>query len=359
MAVSPFVDFEQYLYAAPFNSAPGKARVLWDALSHEHPLVLVDRPGFWFSAFEKHVEMSYASVEALWFAAYCYTLLYQERIAQQCQSEFQAIILQNEAGRSAIDHYRWSLLRLHRERDEDWPANAPSPTMAEADSIERHATEFFLVAFAWVLHHELGHLLLQRPIDPKIPTKEREWQADTHATQWLFDGAADPLVRRKLFVGVTIALGFLGARKPPTQDSDTHPPPYDRLDKMLQAATQVDEEPAYAFALNALLTNWTIGGHETWIQASNGTFKELFVEFGRALRNEEQETWARIDAQMGFLYEGFVRGPLTEDDQRKLAYALWEDRGRPLGSPERDWYMAAEILRYCRWNLFLTETTKQ
>lgn len=71
MAVSPFVDFEQYLYVAPFNAAPGKACVLWDELSHEHPLVLVDRPGFWFSAFEKHVEMSYAFVEALWSAAYC------------------------------------------------------------------------------------------------------------------------------------------------------------------------------------------------------------------------------------------------------------------------------------------------
>ena len=29
----------------------------------------------------------------------------------------------------------------------------------------------------------------------------------------------------------------------------------------------------------------------------------------------------------------------------KLAYRLWEDRGRPDGSPEYDWLLAEELLR--------------
>jgi DUF2934 family protein len=29
----------------------------------------------------------------------------------------------------------------------------------------------------------------------------------------------------------------------------------------------------------------------------------------------------------------------------KLAYRLWEDRGRPEGSPEYDWFEAEELLR--------------
>jgi hypothetical protein len=29
----------------------------------------------------------------------------------------------------------------------------------------------------------------------------------------------------------------------------------------------------------------------------------------------------------------------------RLAYRLWEDRGRPEGSPEYDWFLAEEILR--------------
>src|SRR5215467_2411230 len=33
------------------------------------------------------------------------------------------------------------------------------------------------------------------------------------------------------------------------------------------------------------------------------------------------------------------------DTVAKLAYRLWEDRGRPEGSPESDWYHAEELLR--------------
>ena len=36
-------------------------------------------------------------------------------------------------------------------------------------------------------------------------------------------------------------------------------------------------------------------------------------------------------------------GTSTEDVAR-LAYALWESRGRPLGSPEEDWYRAEQEL---------------
>jgi hypothetical protein len=33
------------------------------------------------------------------------------------------------------------------------------------------------------------------------------------------------------------------------------------------------------------------------------------------------------------------------DEIAKLAYELWERRGRPLGSPEVDWYAAESALR--------------
>jgi hypothetical protein len=36
---------------------------------------------------------------------------------------------------------------------------------------------------------------------------------------------------------------------------------------------------------------------------------------------------------------------LTDEEITCQAYALWEDRGRPLGSPDEDWYKAKEQLR--------------
>jgi len=37
--------------------------------------------------------------------------------------------------------------------------------------------------------------------------------------------------------------------------------------------------------------------------------------------------------------------PVSESEIATLAYALWEKRGRPHGSPEEDWYQAERALR--------------
>jgi hypothetical protein len=36
--------------------------------------------------------------------------------------------------------------------------------------------------------------------------------------------------------------------------------------------------------------------------------------------------------------------PHEDEDIAKLAYRLWEERGRPLGSPEVDWYQTEREL---------------
>jgi Peptidase U49/Protein of unknown function (DUF2934) len=355
MPSSPLVDLKRYIYAAPFASAPGKARDLWAALAEDHPLVMVEQPGFWFRAYEKHVELSFASVDALWSAAYCYYVLCEDRVVLQRQSIFPPLVLKAQAGRDAIELYRWFLARLQQEDSDAWPSNAPRPTIADEQTVERVATELFLVALAFVLHHEFGHLLLQRPVDETIPTKVREWEADAHATKFFFEGTTDLLVRRKLFCGACVALGFLGARRPPTQESNDHPPPFDRLHRVLEQAGPEEEEQAYAFALNVLLTNWAVQGHETWIQVGEGSFKELLLAFGSALRHETQQTWVRIDEQAAQLYERFVLGPIAEEEQRTLAYVLWEERGQAFGSPQVDWYGAERMIRHARWFIFLNE----
>jgi Protein of unknown function (DUF2934) len=36
---------------------------------------------------------------------------------------------------------------------------------------------------------------------------------------------------------------------------------------------------------------------------------------------------------------------LQQESVSQLAYRLWEERGRPEGSPEYDWFLAEELLR--------------
>jgi hypothetical protein len=43
-------------------------------------------------------------------------------------------------------------------------------------------------------------------------------------------------------------------------------------------------------------------------------------------------------------YDSQIRGTFLQEDVAKLAYALWEERGCPTGSPEIDWLAAEERL---------------
>ena len=43
-------------------------------------------------------------------------------------------------------------------------------------------------------------------------------------------------------------------------------------------------------------------------------------------------------------------GPFEHDDIAALAHQLWEARGRPEGSPQQDWFNAAEKLRFRAYN---------
>ena len=40
-----------------------------------------------------------------------------------------------------------------------------------------------------------------------------------------------------------------------------------------------------------------------------------------------------------------LRSELNDEEIARRAYLLWENRGRPLGSPDEDWHKATEELR--------------
>ena len=69
------------------------------------------------------------------------------------------------------------------------------------------------------------------------------------------------MIRRKLGLGVVVALGTLAARRKPGQDSnatDTHPHPLERLPFALTSARVADNDALYAFAIAALQMNMTL-----------------------------------------------------------------------------------------------------
>jgi hypothetical protein len=64
-------------------------------------------------------------------------------------------------------------------------------------------------------------------------------------------------------------------------------------------------------------------------------------EHSRQAREHSQDAHRHSEAAAA----GHGVQPFGHDDIAALAHELWQARGRPVGSPEEDWFHAAEILR--------------
>jgi hypothetical protein len=53
---------------------------------------------------------------------------------------------------------------------------------------------------------------------------------------------------------------------------------------------------------------------------------------------------SRVDSRLASNKEEKMKGKYAHNEIARLAYELWERRGRPLGSPEIDWYAAESAL---------------
>jgi len=51
-----------------------------------------------------------------------------------------------------------------------------------------------------------------------------------------------------------------------------------------------------------------------------------------------------VDSRLASNKEDKMREKYANDEIARLAYELWERRGRPVGSPEIDWYAAESAL---------------
>ena len=124
----------------------------------------------------------------------------------------------------------------------------PKP-VAKDGSLNAKAGEMTLGALGFVLHHELAHIRLRHRggADTRW-TLEQEKDADGEAIRWILDQAPvdQVLAIGKRTWGIGIATAFMTAVRlerikagsaPTPVENQTHPQPYERLDKAIQHET--------------------------------------------------------------------------------------------------------------------------
>lgn len=267
LARSPITPIKDHVASSILNIAPERAHEVTDLLKqHQIALVLDDRAGFVFTAgpseHGNQIRASVQGLELLWALSFAYYVLYQEWKRNPAAAELDLSASSRTRGAAAL--LQWALENNVGGRRVMWPDDLPHPEVASAGvraggepRDEVVATELFLCASAWILHHELAHLRLQHPLVTTDSVAE-EREADQAATAWILDSLPEEPHRLKRGLGIAVAVVALAVLKleRPTMSSgglpQTHPGVAERLFDALDHSAFGEDHQVFDFVVHSL-----------------------------------------------------------------------------------------------------------
>lgn len=237
---SPICHLVNQIVGAPFSSAPEKESLcVVHRDAYRITIALVDERMFGIRV--RHDEEScpevvlpIAALEYLWaFSHYCWVLT-QEYAQAQRNGDSELDCVGNTRLKESFDLLDWARKNLEGSGIEQWPQAGPHPRQTPVchGDDEHVASELFLCSLAWMLHHEIAHVVLNHPFVNTPLSEIEEREADQFATKWLLDGLDrnDPgLKKRALGIAVAVLclqsleVGFVTCLR------NTHPAAYDRI----------------------------------------------------------------------------------------------------------------------------------
>lgn len=281
---SPICELNDQISAAPFKSAPEK-RSDCEKNRDEFRItfVQVDERNFRIRVRinndgNPEIVLPIASLEYLWaFAHFCYVLI-QEYAKSQVPGKTDFDCVGNDRLKRAFSLLAWAKQNLADEGEDRWPETAPRPSAypQSFDEDEHVASEIFLCSLAWMLHHEIAHIVLKHPMVTTSLSHQEEEDADRFATNWLLEGIGqDQAVRRKRSFGIAVAVLCLQSIEDNSAYClrNTHPSAHDRIFSNLSAyKNEVDEliEAACCVVLQFLFKDTTVSAN-----VDGNTFSEI------------------------------------------------------------------------------------
>jgi hypothetical protein len=148
-----------------------------------------------------------------------------------------------------------------KEQGPPWPAHLPRPSPNVAHASDEHcATELFLCAAAFLLHHEFAHLRLNHSPYSELESVDsilQEKEADFEAAEWILGELADELdpMFQKRALGVGLGLVWIASLYVYAQtkmEHITHPPAYDRLFQVMEKHVHDGGNLPWAFVQSVL-----------------------------------------------------------------------------------------------------------
>lgn len=237
---SPILLLEQQIAGAAFNVAPEKANVCAQHRDdHRIEFVIEDESGFGIrvrpntDTQDPEIVLPIAALEYLWaFSHYCWVLT-QEYASAQRTGASQFDCKGNQRLRESWSVLEWARSNLEGTGTAPWPKSGPRPKQDSYSADDACvATELFLCALAWIVHHEIGHVVLKHPLVSTAFSVQEEQAADQHATDWLLGGLepGDPRLKKRA-LGLAVAVLCLQSLEVTSTSClrNTHPAAHDRI----------------------------------------------------------------------------------------------------------------------------------
>lgn len=258
---SPILILQRQIAGCAFAVAPEREKELL-AAAPTFSLALSDDRGFYIrvNMSTHEATLPIATLEYIWTCAHLFWVLYQEYIAAQQRGDREIDVSTRRNICDAIDAFNWARNNQAVSGIQRWPDELPVPAREDSDGAIAVANELFLVAVAWIIHHEIAHVRERHPMLHNSYAIRQEIEADEIATDWVLGECHNLELRKKRQLGMVTALMAMQLLdEPPGANTyiGTHPPTVERLYACLERANVDDDGAPRAFAAVALQLQMT------------------------------------------------------------------------------------------------------
>lgn len=237
---SPICHLSSAINSSPFNIASEKKYDLNKLIDDNNIIIsFVNEPNFNIRVTKiegdvhHKIVLPVACLEYLWAFSHFFWVFTQEYSKAQENNDENFDLAGNDRLRCSNELLAWAKINLQTTGLETWPEKEPKPEAhSQGSEDSKVATEIFLCAIAWIIHHEIAHVVLQHPLVTTAFSIQEERQADLHATDWILGGIphSTPELKKRT-LGIVAAVLCIQSLEVNTKNSsqNTHPNAYERI----------------------------------------------------------------------------------------------------------------------------------
>lgn len=212
---SPICHLFSAINSSPFKIAPEKEQDLKTIVDDKKIIIsVVSEPGFNIrvrkneSNNSHEIVLTVASLEYIWAFSNFFWVFTQEYSKSQKNNDEHFDLTGKNRLKKSDELLKWARKNLQTTGCESWPKKCPKPEAYLQGSEDLQvASEIFLCAIAWILHHEISHVVLQHPLVTTAFSTQEEREADSHATKWILGNlyeSAPELKKRALGIATAV-----------------------------------------------------------------------------------------------------------------------------------------------------------